>query len=125
MSITMSDLMSKGTRVIRWYPIPESVQKFTGVPYKYVGIQELLTSEERLVYETASEASNVAALLLEKAFVGVDKVVSTEASGDRIRILSSLPPKIRSLVQSAFTSTHYASNDEVKGFLDGVEIVAG
>ena len=124
MSISLADL-NKGPRIVRWYPIPESVQKFTGCPYKYIGIQELLTSEESLVYTQAGEASNVAARLLEMAFVGVDKVISTEQSGDRIRILSSLPPKVRSLVQSAFTSTHYASNDEVTAFLGGVEIVAG
>lgn len=121
-NMTFADLINRPPRTIRWYPIPETVQKFTGTSYKWVGIQELLLSEEKGVFETNDAAAGVAANLLERAFVGVDRVVSTEQSGDRIRLFAGFPPKLRALVQSAFTAVHYPSNDETKSFLDGVEI---
>lgn len=113
MDALMSKLGVSDTRTIHRFNVPESIPG----EIRSIGLVELTAEDELRVEQRCKGAPDKRAQELVKTSLAEvnGKAVST-LNGSASNAWNEMPPKVRTLVSSAWVRLHLASDDEVESF---------
>jgi len=106
-----------GERPVHEFTVPASIG---GTSYQTIGIVELTPEEEiRAAARAGHERYRLAMELSKQSLFMINGSRVREADGTLDRAWAGMPPKLRTLIASAYAEVHSPSDSELSSFLAG------